>query len=66
MSEHEWTRFAGGECPFDEDALIDVRFDNGHVLENVSPWDVKWNGDNPGFGYVIGYRESATTQKKRA
>lgn len=60
MQTQEWTRWDGGECPLDDDELIDLKFENGSILERYYPWDVKWNGENPGFGYLVGYRLSAS------
>ncbi len=61
--KQDWTPFNGGECPVEEEVLLDLKFDNGHVLEGYYAWDVKWNGANPGFGYLTGYRESAMGRK---
>lgn len=66
MTSQEWLPFNGGECPIDDEVLLDIRFDTGAVLERLEPWDVKWDGNNPGFGYVTGYRESIVEHRHRA
>ena len=63
LPETGWERFTGYEAPTDEEVLLDIRFDTGKVLELLYPWDVKWTGNNPGFGYVVEYRESPSVRK---
>ncbi len=66
MTGQDWLPFNGGECPVDEEVLLDIRFSSGAVLEKLEPWDVKWDGDNPGFGHVIGYRESLAEKARKS
>jgi hypothetical protein len=66
VTPRDWLPFNGGECPVEEEILLDIRFDGGDVLEKLYPWDVKWDGKNPGFGYVTGYRESEVRRKSFA
>ena len=63
--ETGWERFTGYEAPTEEEILLDIRFDSGKELQNLYPWDVKWVGHNPGFGYVSAWRETAR-QKRSA
>jgi len=60
-----WLPYSGGDLPLpNEDDLIDVLFSNGSVIEHINQWDVKLNGNNPGFGYVEKYRLSAINRKR--
>jgi hypothetical protein len=62
--EPKWERFTGYEAPTEEEVLLDIRFDSGKELQNLYPWDVKWVGNNPGFGHVTDWRE--TDRQKRS
>lgn len=54
---NEWQSIGAGDYDADDEKLIDVRFSSGRILERYYPWEIKWHGDNPGFGVVIAYRE---------
>lgn len=61
----DWTPIGAGECDANDETLIDVRFSSGSVLFRYYPWEIKWHGDNPGFGYVTGYREHGDARSIR-
>jgi hypothetical protein len=64
-STSPWISYEGGDLPLkDEDDLVDIRFSSGKVIERVNQWDVKLNGNNPGFGYVEAYRLSEKNRNR--
>lgn len=48
-----WIEWGGGECPVEDDAIIDIRFRYGHEERGV---DADWDWEHSGGGDIIAYR----------
>lgn len=60
--EAEWIEWAGGKCPVDDDALVEVRFRDDAVPEKgvriewpVRAWELAWYHDGKDDD-IIAYR----------
>lgn len=61
-----WIQWAGGECPVDSDAIIEVKFrhPNSHQFNNDRAGDFYWQHD--GLGYdIIAYRLQKPTKSEQ-
>ena len=56
-----WIGWSGGECPVEDDAIIDIRFRDGHEERGV---DADWDWEHSGGGDIIAYRLHKQEQAK--
>ena len=56
-----WIEWKGGECPVEDDAVIDIRFRDGNEERGV---DADWDWEHSGGGDIIAYRLHKPEQAK--
>ena len=56
-----WIEWKGGECPVEDDAVIDIRFRDGNEERGVH---ADWDWEHSGGGDIIAYRLHKPEQKK--
>lgn len=49
----DWIEWNGGECPVDEDMVVEVQFRNGNVKPPMQAGNYKWDHGYPGSDVIF-------------